>query len=103
MKSIEELIKIDLGNLTREQLHKFLYRPIDLSKQDQPRVYILGDLFGIIITDNKYFTILEHITADIPSAWLILPEGSTIDCWFTSDLRKLLDLTEKWIKKYGKC
>ena len=104
---IEELIKNDLGEINWNIYEKYFNRPIKFLNSEVPRVYFLGDLFGILLTaedignSDVSFTIIYRPTADLPNSWIIYT-GCETDNYFLKDLINILEIAKDWIKFNGK-
>lgn len=101
MEKLEELIKKDLEVRT----WKNLFDKLDLSKQPTPRIYFLGDLFGVVLYSTEIgesldFSIIQQYTADIPGSWG-LSKTISVDPYWIDDLQEQLERAKKWIKKHN--
>ena len=103
---IEDLIKNDLSNLNWNTYNKYFKKPIKFLNQDIPRVYFLGDLFGILLIGREEiedisFTIIYRPTADLPNSWILYNSQET-DNYFLKDIIDIIEISRNWIKFNGK-
>ena len=103
---IEDLIKNDLNNLNWNTYNKYFKKPIKFLNQDIPRVYFLGDLFGVMLVSREEiedisFIIIYRPTADLPNSWILYNSQET-DNYFLKDIIDILEISRDWVKFNGK-